>query len=202
MDRTWKQIITPAALGIGACAACCAAPLLTLFVGAGAASSIAAVAEPVGGLLLASGFVIGGVVLVRRQRARAASCSAVGSCATDRSCGCGPALDVQTAQAAGCTLDAAQIPDRGEAFRSLFSRALTRRETSPVKAVWTLAWSQAVEAEARALAAAEAGCCSFFDFALHRRGPDLVWEARVPPGRESALAMIDRIAGEAYATRA
>ncbi len=166
---TWLQAAAPAILGVGACAACCAVPLVTLFVGAGAASTLAAVAEPIAGVLLAASLLLGGVVLDRRRMlSRATTCQTAGTCATDRSCGCAPALDVGAAQAAGCTLDPAEIPDRGEAFRGLFSRALKRRVSSSSEAEWTLGWSAPGEAEVRALAAAESGCCSFFAFDIDR----------------------------------
>ena len=76
------------------------------------------------------------------------------------------------------------------------------REATASRAVWTLRWSPEVEAEARALAAAESGCCSVFAFDLERHGDDLRWTTEVPAGREAALVMLDRIAVEASSRNA
>lgn len=82
----WSRPIAPVLLGIGACAACCAAPIGAIVLGAGAAGGIAAIFEPLAGVLLAGAVLLAGVLIWRRRRARAAA-----SCAIDQSCGCGPA---------------------------------------------------------------------------------------------------------------
>jgi hypothetical protein len=63
-------------LGALGCALCCGAPLVALVVGAGAASVIAGIAEPIAGALLAVAAVLGVARLIGRRRA---------GCA----CGCG-----------------------------------------------------------------------------------------------------------------
>lgn len=193
---SWLPVVSPAVLGIGACAACCAVPLIAAVGGAGLASAVAAVAEPAAGVLLGTSLVVGGVMVVRQRRS-AASCEATGACSVDGGCGCGPALDEKTARAEGCTLDASAMPDRKRSFRDLFARGLLRRERDANRSTWTFAWSPELERDARALAAAESGCCSFFEFDLTRSGDELRWTTRVPPGREQALGMLDRIADEA-----
>lgn len=90
--------------------------------------------------------------------------------------------------------------DRGEEFRRLFARGLKHREVEGARAVWTFAWTPELERDARALAAAERGCCSFWSFDLRRSGGDLRWEARVPPDRIEAIAMLDSIAASAMTT--
>lgn len=92
------------------------------------------------------------------------------------------------------------MPDRGEEFRRLFARGLKHREVEGARAVWTFAWTPELERDARARAAAEQGCCSFWSFDLRRSGGDLRWEARVPPDRIEAIAMLDSIAASAMTT--
>jgi hypothetical protein len=109
------------------------------------------------------------------------------------SCGCRPLPE--HAIAAGCTLEPSAMPARANAFERLFARALMRREASLGQLVWTLRWSDEIEAEARALAAAESECCSFFTFELSRQDEHLRWSVAVPPGREDTLALLDRLVG-------
>jgi hypothetical protein len=94
----------------------------------------------------------------------------------------------------GCTLPDAEMPGRGEAFRALFSRGLLRREVSAERAAWTFSWSADLERDARALAAAEQGCCSFWIFDIQRIGDELRWQAQVPPDRANAIQLLDAIA--------
>jgi hypothetical protein len=103
----------------------------------------------------------------------------------------------EEAAAAGCTLEPGAMPARALAFERLFSRALLRREAAPGQIVWILRGSDEIETEARALAAAESECCSFFAFELSRRGEELRWSVSVPPGREDTLALLDRLVGSA-----
>jgi hypothetical protein len=190
----WSRPRTPLLLGAAACAACCALPVAAFAIGAGAATSAAVLLEP-----LAAGLVIVGVVMTivayrrRRRAAAAARCETTGACAVDRSCGCGPSLQ-DRAEAVGCTLSPEDLPRRGEELRALFARGLKRREASGTRAVWTFAWSPELERDARALAAAEQGCCSFWRFDLRRTGDELRWEAAVPPDRADAIALLDGIA--------
>jgi hypothetical protein len=114
------------------------------------------------------------------------------------SCGCRPLPE--EAAAAGCTLEPSAMPARAEAFERLFARALLRREASPGRLVWTLRGSDEILAEARALAAAESECCSFFTFELERQGEQLRWSVTVPPGREDTLALLDRLVGSVPAS--
>jgi hypothetical protein len=193
---SWLPVVSPAVLGIGACAACWAVPLIAAVGGAGLASAVAAVAEPAAGVLLASSLVVGGVMVVRRRQS-AASCETTGACSVDGDCGCAPARDEETARAVGCTLDASAMPDRKRSFRALFARGLLRREGHANRSTWTFAWSPELERDARDLAAAESGCCSFFEFDLSRIGDELRWTTKVPLGREQALGMLDRMAAEA-----
>lgn len=95
----WKSLL-PLLFGVGACAACCALPLLAVGLGVGgaAATAFAAFVEPLAGVLLAVGVVTTVVLVVRRSR-RQTSCSS-GACAADRSCGCGPSREDTVSDAA------------------------------------------------------------------------------------------------------
>lgn len=178
-----------AVLGAGACAACCALPLAAGVFGAGAVGAAAFALEWLGAGLLVAAAVAFVVVRLRRRRP---ACEAT-ACAVDGSCGCGPALAAQ-ARDLGCTLPAAEMPGRGEAFRALFQRGLRRRVVGADRSVWTFTWSAELERDARALAAAEQRCCSFWRFEIRRVGDELRWEAQVPPERAPAIAMLDAIA--------
>jgi len=78
----WSRPRGPLLLGATACAACCAAPLTAIVIGAGAASTLAAIAEPIAGILLAGATVLG-ITIYARRRSRAP----VAACATDGGCG-------------------------------------------------------------------------------------------------------------------
>lgn len=193
----WSRPIAPVLLGIGACAACCAAPIGAIVLGAGVAGGLAAVFEPLAGVLLAAAVLLGAAVIWRRRRASAAapaaSCGITGACAIDRSCGCGPS-PVARARDVGCTLDESEMPTRLDAFGDLFRRGLKRRTSSDGRVEWIFDWSPSLEVEARALASAEQGCCSFFTFDIRRHGNELHWIASAPPAKQDAIALIDGIA--------
>lgn len=199
----WSRPVAPVLLGIGACAACCAPPIAAILVGAGVAGTLGAVFEPLAGIMLAAAVILGGVLLWRRRRARAgvasASCETTGACAIDRSCGCGPS-PVDQVRELGCTLDERDMPTRLDAFRELFARGLKRRAFADGRAEWIFDWSPTLEADARALARAEQGCCSFFEFDIQRRGPELHWVASAPPAKRDAVAIMDDIARTAIVT--
>lgn len=90
MQSFWSRPRGALILGIAACAACCALPLAALVIGAGAASTLAAITEPIAGILLAAGALLAITLYVRHRRARAVAC------ATDGSCGCGPVATKRT----------------------------------------------------------------------------------------------------------
>lgn len=88
------SVLSPAVLGIVACAACCALPFAATALGAGAATALTALVEPVAAALLAGGFVIAGVAWVQRRREPGCGQAA---CAVDGSCGCGATSDLPPA---------------------------------------------------------------------------------------------------------
>jgi len=82
----------------------------------------------------------------------------------------------------------------------LFARGLLRRDVDGARAVWTFAWSPDLERDARALVAAEQGCCTFWHFNLRRNGDELRWEPTVPLDRVEAITMLDSIAASTMAS--
>ena len=87
----------PAIVGVAACAACCTLPFLVpLLVSAGLGSALLAWAstrsELLGLAFLAVGGGAAGFQWWRSRRAAAAGAS----CATDGSCGCGPAVETKS----------------------------------------------------------------------------------------------------------
>jgi len=189
----------PLALGLGACAACCAPPLIAVVIGAGAAGSVAWLFEPLAAVLLGAAILVGGAAYVRRRGAASCATSAASSagscetsCAVGGGCGC---ASPSRARALGCTLDDDEMPARLDRFRALFARGLVRRRAAPGRAEWIFRWSPALEAEARALAADERACCSFFDFDLARDGDRLRWVTTST--RADAVALLDGVAAAA-----
>ena len=172
-------------LGVAACAACCAPPIAALVIGAGAASTLAGIAEPLAGVLMAAGALLGITLYVRHRRARAAAAA----CATDGSCGCGPTATKRTLYSSpepigeapiACTVD---LSDRSavqagiDTYRSAFDHHM-RTERTPVGFRWIFRNAPGLEAKLAALAAAEHGCCSFMKFDITAQNDEVIWEGR------------------------
>ena len=97
-----------------------------------------------------------------------------------------------------CSLPTAERPLRVAEFDRLFAKSvvrLTRRSATNLD----LLLSGDVEAQARDLAAREAGCCSFFSFGFEAAGSDLVMSITVP---KSQATVLDAIAARVNAVAA
>ncbi|WP_405819506.1 heavy metal-responsive transcriptional regulator [Streptomyces sp. NBC_01390] len=90
-----------------------------------------------------------------------------------------------------CTLGGAELGERTEQWRTLIARA-ERREDIPDGLRLTFPSRADLAAEVAALAAAEQGCCAFFDFTLHLTPDALQLDVHAP---ESAAGMLADLFG-------
>lgn len=86
-----------------------------------------------------------------------------------------------------CTLDGAELDERTEQWRHVITRA-TGREDIPDGVQLTFPATAELAAQVAALAAAEQGCCAFFDFTLHLTPAVLELSVRAPETAGGMLA--------------
>ncbi|MFD6597672.1 heavy metal-responsive transcriptional regulator [Streptomyces coelicoflavus] len=86
-----------------------------------------------------------------------------------------------------CTLGGAEFGERTEQWRALVGKA-ERREDVPDGLRLVFPSGAGLAAEVAALAAAEQGCCAFFDFTLHLTPDALLLDVRAPESAEGMLA--------------
>ena len=86
-----------------------------------------------------------------------------------------------------CTLDGAELGERTARWQQLAGRA-ERREDIPDGVRLTFPAAPELAAEVAALAAAEQGCCAFFDFTLHLTPAALQLSVRAPETAATMLA--------------
>lgn len=171
----------------GACAACCALPLLAAAgLGGGALSAVVGYLRPGADLIVAGGVGVG-VLAVMAFRARASRASACDvACEVDGGCGCGPADQAKILSTASprqsepviCTADLRDEPTvRGQldGYRAAFEHLL-RAERFDGGVRWVFANRPGFAAELRSLAEKEHRCCRFFKFDLEDTGETIVWE--------------------------
>ena len=181
----------------GACAACCAVPLLAAAgVGGSLLSWFAGYIRPGADLALAGLVGVGvlGVMAVRRRAASASSCET--SCAVDGGCGCGPAgKEIFTSPAPGlgepivCTADLRDKPTvqgQLDGYRAAFTH-LRRTERFPGGVRWVFAKRNGLDVELRTLAHNEHQCCKFFQFDLTQTPDSIVWETTAGPEAAAVL---------------
>lgn len=187
----WSRPRGALLLGAAACAACCAAPLTALVIGAGAASTIGAIAEPVAGALFAVGALLGIAAYVRRRRGRVADTA----CAADGGCGCGSSAlyespDPIAHAPIACSVDLTQrnVVQAGiDEYRSVFAY-LRSSERTATGLRWHFSNVSGLGARLTNLAAAEHRCCSFLKFTLTTDGDEIVWETNAD---ERAQTFVD-----------
>jgi hypothetical protein len=202
MSNTSPGIITKKSLGLagiaafGACAACCAVPLLAAAgIGGGALSAVAGYIRPGADLLLAGAVGVGvlGVMAVRARRA--AACEV--SCEVSGGCGCAStdAAIILSTAAPGpgepivCTADLRDNPTvqgQLDGYRAAFEHLL-RTEEFEGGVRWVFSNRPGLDAELRNLAEKERQCCSFFKFDLRTTGETIVWETTAR--QEAALVL-------------
>ena len=89
-----------------------------------------------------------------------------------------------------CTLPNADRPARVAEFDELFGSLRELRREAPT---WLrLRLDTALESRTRDLLARESGCCSFFDFDVHRAADELVVDIRVPADRTAVLDELEK----------
>lgn len=90
-----------------------------------------------------------------------------------------------------CTLDGAELGERTEQWQQLVGKAVRREETPDGVRLFFPGGAE-LAGEVAALAAAEQGCCAFFDFTLHLTPTALQLSVRAP---ESAAGMLADLFG-------
>lgn len=160
-----KNTTKLAGVGLVACAACCAVPLLTI-LGAGAAT-IGSVTYW-GPLALMVILPLGSLYFLSRRNAVAGGSTFAMTAPSQ--CGCGTcSTDEKTEAPIACTLDAGDFKARTAQIEALASRYLRKVVREPL----TIELTYAAEAlpELRDIVRKETECCAFLDFDL-REGDD------------------------------
>ncbi|WP_058322226.1 hypothetical protein [Sinorhizobium sp. GL28] len=149
-----------AGVGLVTCAACCAAPLLTVAAGASVAAGATATWGPLALLVL---LPLGSLLLLSRRKATARD--GILAMSTVSKCGCGSCSTEEKKDAPiACTLDAGEFKVRTEQIEALASRHLLHVARQPLSIELTYA-TEALE-ELRELVCKETECCAFLDFDL------------------------------------
>ncbi|TCA03811.1 hypothetical protein [Rhizobium leguminosarum] len=155
-----NNTIKLAGVGLVACAACCAVPLLSL-VGAGAAA-VGATAYW-GPVALMAALALGSGFMLTRRRVAVDGSAVAMSAASE--CGCGSCSTNEKAEAPiACTLNAGDLKIRTAQIEALALRHLKQVSREPL----SIQLTYAIEAlpELRDLVAKETECCAFLDFDL------------------------------------
>lgn len=195
---TKKSLRLAGLAAFGACAACCALPLLVAAgIGGGVLSAVAGYIRPGADLLLAGGVGVGvlAVMALRARARRAAACDV--ACEVGGGCGCGPMDKANIFSTASprpgepivCSADLHDKPTvRGQldGYRAAFEQLL-RVEKFEGGVRWVFTNRPGLGDELRNLAEKEHQCCSFFKFDLRDAGETIVWETRA--GKDAAQVL-------------
>ncbi len=172
----------------GACAACCALPLLAAAgVGGGLLSSIAGYIRPGADWVVAGAVGVGvlGVFSARAWKARQAAGCGV-ACSVESSCGCDPERDKAIFMSADpaadepvvCTADLRDKPTieaQMNGYRAAFAH-LGRTERFNGGFRWVFEPKPGLEGDLKRLAENEHQCCRFFKFDVRRTHDSIVWQ--------------------------
>jgi len=188
---------------IGACAACCAVPLLAAAgLGVGIVSAVAvAIRLGVGLILAVVGAGVLGVLVLRTRARRASACNV--ACAICGGCGCKRADEASIFSSATprpgepivCTADLRDQPTvqaQLDGYAAAFQQLL-RVEKLAGKVRWIFANRPGLSDELRALAENEHQCCRFFKFDLRAAGETVVWETTATPDASQVLDEFARL---------
>lgn len=188
----------------GACAACCAVPLLAAAgIGGGGLAAIAGYIRPGADLVLAVGAGVGvlAVMAFRARSRRAAACDV--ACEVGGGCGCGPqdgddilsTASPRPGEPIVCTADLRDKPTvqgQLDGYRAAFEHLL-RVETLEGRVRWVFENRRGLGEELRILAENEHQCCRFFKFDLRADGDTIVWETTATPDAAQVLEEFARL---------
>jgi hypothetical protein len=205
-----SSLVTKKGLGLaglatfGACAACCAVPLLAAAgIGGGVLSAIAGYIRPGADLVLAGGVGVSflAVMAFRARARRAAACDV--ACDVGGGCGCGPVNKINILSTASprpgepiiCTADLRDKPTvqgQLDGYRAAFEHLL-RVEKFEGGVRWFFPNRPGLGDELRNLAEKEHQCCRFFKFDLRANGDTIVWETTASPDAAQVLDEFARL---------
>lgn len=86
-----------------------------------------------------------------------------------------------------CTLDPAEMPQRGEEIRALGRDGLLAVERHERRVTLRFRPDAAIRLRVESIAAAESRCCAFLDFTITRAGDATVLTIEAPEGGEPAM---------------
>jgi len=197
-----KRVALSALAAVGACAACCAMPLLvTAGIGSALTSALAAFSRPGVEVALASvtAATVLGFTAFRVRAGRAAACET--ACAAGGGCGCGPTngdsiLSTPAPRADEPIISTANLHDKPtvqgqlDGYRAAF-KDLLRTEPFEGGVRWVFAKRPGLSTELKELAQKEHQCCAFFKYDVRTAGETIIWETRA---NASAAAVLEEFA--------
>ncbi|MGQ3213720.1 hypothetical protein [Shinella sp.] len=175
MNNTTKL----AGVGLVACAACCATPLLSL-VGAGAVLGVTAYWAP---LALMALLPLGSIYFLSRRSTVAGGRNLASS--ADAACGCGPcSIQDKIDMPIACPLDSGDFKTRTEQMAALAHRHLTQVSREPLSNALT--YAPEALSELRDLVRKERECCAFLNFDLKEDADGLHLTITAPEAARNA----------------
>lgn len=199
-----KSLALSALAAVGACAACCAVPVLVAVgVGGALTSAFAAFMRPGIDLALAAVAVltVAGFTAFRARARRVTACAT--ACEVGGGCGCGRTSggtilstpSPRPDEPIVCTADINDKPTvqgQLDGYRAAF-RDLLRTETFEGGVRWVFAAHPGLANDLKQLAQKEHQCCAFFMFDLRIVGDTIIWETRANADAVEVLVEFARL---------
>lgn len=180
-----KPMTAALALG-GACAACCAIPLVA---GASMFAAVGGAAYLGGATGIAMAAAAGGIAWYALRRRPLPMLVAGG--ASGSACGCAPAArrkDDAIDDVIACTLQGNDFKSRTAWIRSIAERHLKKSMRSPLTLY--LVYAKEAEGDVREMVRKENECCTFLRFDLSARGDDVHLLITAPDAAKDAADML------------
>jgi hypothetical protein len=187
----------------GACAACCAVPLLAVAGMSGGLSAVASYLRPSLDLVFAGsvGLGVSAVLMVAMRARKGASAGCEVACDREGGCGCGPSKETTVFRSSDpaqnepvvCTADLDDEPRvraHLDGYRAAFVH-LRGTERFEGGFRWIFATAPGLVERLETLAENEHRCCRFFEFEVRTSGNSVIWETR---GDERSLAVVEEFA--------